>query len=312
MLGYAARRLIMLLPVCLGVLVLTFFLLQLIPGDPAVALSGPNAPPEVVEELRVQMGLDKSLPVQFGLYLLRVVRGDLGVSILSRLSVSSEIHRVFGATMELTIASMAWSVPLAVLAGIVSAVTRGSLIDKGMMALALMGVSLPLFWVGLMLIWLLGFQLNWLPISGRGATWTLDGLRHLTLPALTLGANLVGRFSRVTRATVLEVLRQDYIRTARAKGVAERVVLYRHALRNAALPIVTLIGLQFGWLLGGAVVTETVFSWPGMGRHVIKAILAKDYPMAQGIILVMAMLFVLINLGVDLLYAALDPRVKYT
>lgn len=313
MLTFAARRLILVIPVALGVMLLTFLLLHMTPGDPAQAIAGPDASPEVVEQIRQQLGLDRPLPAQFMGYLTRVLRGDLGDSIISRQSVAGEIQRVFAGTMELVIAAVLWSIPVAILIGTAAAVWRGTVIDKGLMALALMGLSIPIYWTGLILIWFLSFKLNLFPISGRGGPiWTLKGIHYLLLPALTLGTVLVGSTARLTRATMLEVLRNDFVRTARAKGVSQRIVLFKHALRNASLPIITLIGLQLGSLLGGAVVTETVFTWPGMGRMVVRAILSKDFPVVQGIVLVMALLFLTINLVVDLLYAVLDPRVRYT
>ncbi|MBI4277728.1 MAG: ABC transporter permease, partial [Armatimonadetes bacterium] len=234
-------------------------------------------------------------------------------SIVSKKAVGEEIRRVLGATLQLVAAAMAWAVTVAIVLGVTSAVRPGTLVDKAVMVLGLLGLSLPIFWVGLMLIWWLAFRWQMFPISGWGGPiWTAEGFYYTVLPAVTLGANLVGSLARMTRAQVLEVLRQDYIRTALAKGLVQRRVLYTHALRNAALPIVTLVGLQFGYLLGGAVVTETVFSWPGMGRTVVRAILSKDFPLVQGIVLTMALSFVTINLLVDLLYAALDPRIRYT
>lgn len=309
---YTFRRLLMLLPVALGVMTLSFAMLQLTPGDPAVTIAGPDAPPDTIEALRRELGLDRPVHVQLLTYLGNVLSGNLGQSIVSKKDVAEEIGRVFGATLQLVAAAMVWAVLTAIPLGITSAVHRGKPVDKAVMSVSLLGLSMPIFWIGLMLIWWLSFEWKLFPISGWGGPiWTSKGAHYTVLPALTLGSNLVGSLARLTRAAVLEVLRQDYIRTARAKGLAEWRVLYVHALRNAALPLLTLIGLQFGYLLGGAVVTETVFSWPGMGRMVIRAILSKDFPIVQGVVLVMALSFVTINLLVDLLYAILDPRIRY-
>jgi ABC-type dipeptide/oligopeptide/nickel transport system permease component len=302
----------MVVPVALGVVAFSFFMLHLTPGDPAVTIAGPDAPRDAVEALREELGLTRPVHVQFIAYLAKILSGNLGHSIVSKRPVGEEIRRVLGATLQLVAAAMAWAVTVAIVLGVTSAVRPGTLVDKAVMVLGLLGLSLPIFWVGLMLMWWLSFRWQLFPISGWGGPiWTADGLYHTVLPAATLGANLVGSLARMTRATVLEVLRQDYIRTARAKGLVPRRVVYTHALRNAALPIVTLVGLQFGYLLGGAVVTETVFSWPGMGRTVVRAILSKDFPLVQGIVLTMALSFVTVNLLVDLLYAALDPRIRY-
>ncbi|MDR7481152.1 MAG: ABC transporter permease [Armatimonadota bacterium] len=309
---YVVRRLLMLGPVMVGVMVFSFSMLHLTPGDPAVIIAGPDAPRDAVEALREELGLTRPVYVQFAAYLTNVLSGNLGQSIVSKKPVAEEIRRVFGATLQLVVAAMAWAVSVAVVLGVTSAVHPGTWVDKVVMVTGLLGLSLPIFWIGLMLIWWLGFRWGVFPISGWGGPiWTAQGAYYTILPALTLGANLVGALARMTRATVLEVLRQDYIRTARAKGLAERRVVYLHALRNAALPIITLVGLQVGYLLGGAVVTETIFSWPGMGRTVVRAILSKDFPLVQGIVLTMALSFVTINLLVDLLYAALDPRIRY-
>ncbi len=309
---YLLRRLLATIPVAFGVMVFSFSMLHLTPGDPAVTIAGADAPRDAVEALREQLGLNRPVWGQFAAYLGQVVSADLGQSIVSNRPVGEEIRRVFGPTIQLVLAAMTWAMLVALALGIVAAVRRGSLLDQAVMAVGLMGLSLPIFWIGLMLIWWLSFQWSLFPISGWGGPiWTTRGFHHTVLPAVTLGATLVGPLARLTRAAVLEVLRQDYIRTARAKGLVERRVVVLHALRNAALPIVTLIGLQFGYLLGGAVVTETIFSWPGMGRTVVIAILSKDFPMVQGIVVTMALTFVTLNLLVDLFYAVLDPRIRY-
>lgn len=309
---YILRRLLIALPVMFGVMVLSFSMLHLTPGDPAVLIAGPDAPRDAVEAIREQLGLDRPVWVQFGSYVAKAVSGDLGESLVSGKSVGEEIHRVFGPTLQLVVVAMAWAVTAALILGVTAARLRGGLLDRVVTAAGLVGLSLPIFWVGLVLIWAFSFRWPLFPVSGWGGPlWTTNGLYHTLLPAVTLGATLIGPLARMTRATVLEVLQQDYVRTARAKGLVEWRVVYVHVLRNAALPIVTLIGLQFGYLLGGVVVTETIFSWPGMGRSVVRAILAKDVPIVQGIVLTISLSFVIINLVVDLLYAVLDPRIRY-
>lgn len=309
---YVLRRVLLTVPTVLGTSILVFLILHLAPGDPALIVAGPTAPPEVVANIRTQLGLDQPVLIQYWRYISNALRGDLGRSILSRRPVSEEVAGAFVNTFELVIAARIWSLLVAIPIGVVAAVKRRSVFDKLTMVTALLGLSLPIFWIGLMAIWLFAFQLGWLPVSGRGGPlWSIDGLRHLVLPALTLGGIQIPALARLTRSSVLEALSQDYIRTARAKGLAERFVVAKHALKNALLPVVTIIGLQFAGLLGGAVVTETIFSWPGLGRLAVTAILTRDFPMVQGTILVAAVTFVTINLLVDLLYAVLDPRIKY-
>lgn len=307
------QRLLMAFPVVLGVMFFSFSMLYLTPGDPAVIIAGPDASPDTIEALREDLGLNRPVYVQFSDYLRKVLSGDLGKSIINREPVVGEIARAFGPTVQLLVAGMAWAVPTAILLGIASALRRGTLLDRAIMVCSLLGLSLPLFWVGLMLIWSLSFELLLFPVSGWGGPiWTLQGLHYTVLPAVTLGLTQMGSVARVTRTSVLEVLNQDYIRTARSKGLVERRVIFIHALRNAALPIVTLLGLQFGFLLGGAVVTETIFSWPGLGRVAVRAILNQDFPVVQGVVLTIALGYVAINLLVDLLYVVLDPRIRYT
>jgi ABC-type dipeptide/oligopeptide/nickel transport system permease component len=288
-------------------------ILHLAPGDPAMIVAGPTAPPDVVENIRTRLGLDQPVLVQYWRYISNALRGDLGRSILTRRPVSEEVATAFLNTFELVIAARIWSLLVAIPIGVVAAVKRQSIFDKLSMVTALLGLSLPIFWIGLMAIWLFAFQLGWFPVSGRGGpVWSAEGLRHLVLPALTLGGIQIPALARLTRSSVLEALGQDYVRTARAKGLAERLVVAKHALKNALLPVVTIVGLQFATLLGGAVVTETIFSWPGLGRLAVTAILTRDFPVVQGTILVAAVTFVTINLLVDLVYAVLDPRIKYT
>ena len=311
MLAHIARRLLTAIPVMFGVLLIGFILLQVVPTDPAVVRAGPLATPDVIEAIRRDLGLDQPLWMQFLLYLGRLAQGDLGVSIINNVPVAQELGATIGPTLELMAGALFWSIPLGILLGTVAAYWRGSLLDRAVMAFAVAGVSVPAFFVGLMLIWLVGFKWQLLPFTGRGGPiWTLEGIKALALPALTLGGVFVGPVARMTRTAVLDVLGADHVRTARAKGLVERMVVLHHALRNALIPVVTLIGLQVGFLLGGAVVTETIFSWPGVGRLAVGAILSSDMPVAQGTIIVLSLGFILINLLVDVLYAVLDPRVR--
>jgi glutathione transport system permease protein len=300
-------------PTVLGTSLLVFLILHLVPGDPATVIAGPTAPADVIANIRTQLGLDQPLLVQYWRYLSSALHGDLGRSILSRRQVSDEVAGAFLNTLELVIAARVWSLLIGIPIGVLAAARRRSIFDKLSMVTALLGLSLPIFWIGLMAMWLFAVKLGWLPISGRGGPmWTAAGLQHLVLPALTLGGVQVPALARLTRSSLLEALNQDYVRTARAKGLAERLVVAKHALKNAMLPVVTVVGLQFAGLLGGAVVTETIFSWPGLGRLAVTAILTRDFPIVQGTILVSAVTFVTINVLTDFLYAVLDPRIKYT
>jgi ABC-type dipeptide/oligopeptide/nickel transport system permease component len=241
----------------------------------------------------------------------RLLQGDLGVSIINNVPVTQELGTTIGPTLELMFAALIWSIPLGIFLGTIAAYWRGSLLDRLIMAVSVAGVSVPVFFLGLVLIWFVGFQWQLLPFTGRGGPlWTVDGLRAIILPAVTLGGVFVGPVARMTRTAVVDALSAEHVRTARAKGLTERLVVLRHALRNALIPVITLIGLQIGFLLGGAVVTETIFSWPGVGRLAVGAILSSDFPMAQGTIIVLSAGFIVINLIVDLLYAVLDPRVR--
>lgn len=311
MIAQLANRLLLSIPVLFGVLALGFALLQLVPGDPATVMAGPTATKEIVDAIRVEMGLDKPLVTQFFLYLGRLVEGDMGRSLISNKTVVSELGGAIGPTVELMLACLVWSIPLGIALGAVAGAMRGTLVDRAVMAVSVAGVSLPVFFVGLLLIQYLGVAWRMFPFLGRGGPlWTADGLHHIVLPALTLGLIFVGPVARMTRSSVLEVLRLDHVRTARAKGLSETQVLIRHGLRNALIPVVTLVGLQAGYLLGGAVVTESIFSWPGVGRLAVGAILSSDFPLAQGAILTLALGFIAINMVVDVAYAALDPRVR--
>ena len=308
--SHLVHRLALSVPVLFGVLLLGFLLLQLVPGDVAQVIGGPQATPEVLESIRREMGLDKPLVVQFFLYMSRVLKGDLGYSMINNTPVVPELADAVGPTAELMVACLIWSVPLGIVLGTIAAVHRGKLLDRLVIAISVAGVSTPVFFIALMLIMYVGYYWELLPFLGReGPIWTLDGLAHIALPALTLGLTFIGPVARMTRTAALEVMNADYVRTARAKGLNETTVIIHHVLRNALIPVVTLIGLQAGFLLGGAVVTETIFSWPGVGRLAVGAILARDLPLAQGSILVLAVSFIVINLIVDLLYGVLDPRV---
>jgi peptide/nickel transport system permease protein len=304
--NYLLRRLLGLIPVLLGVSLLVFAILKFIPGDPARAVAGLDASPDDVENIRHQLGLDQPLQVQYVAFLGNALRGDFGRSVRSRRPVSEEVGNTLPATVQLAVVSMCIATAIGVTLGIVAATRQNTIWDAITMAGALLGISVPIFWLGLMLILVFAVQLGWFPSQGRG------GPENLVLPSLTLGAASAGTIARMTRSSMLEVLRQDYVRTARAKGLGEQIVVVRHALKNAAIPAITVIGLQFGYLLGGAVITETVFAWPGMGRLVVEAIKFRDIPVVQACILLLALMFCLINILVDLLYAYLDPRIRYS
>jgi ABC-type dipeptide/oligopeptide/nickel transport system permease component len=306
---HIAHRLMISLPVLLGVLLIGFLLLQVVPTDPATVMAGPTATKADVEAIRISMGLDQPLWLQFARYLSRVLQFDLGRSMISNRAVSEEIALTLGPTVELMLACLIWAAPLGVLLGTLAARRHGSWLDRAIMALSVMGVSVPVFWIGLLLIQHVGGA-GLLPFQGReGPIWTASGLRSILLPAITLGSVFVGPVARMTRTSMLETLNTDYVRTARAKGIADWRVTFRHALRNALIPVITLIGLQIGFLMGGSVVTETMFAWPGVGRMAVGAITSSDLPLAQGAILILAVGFTVVNLAVDVLYAWLDPRI---
>jgi len=302
---YIARRLLTVIPTLLGVLLTVFLMVRLAPGDPAQLLAGEFATPETLADIRQRFGLDQPLHVQLGLYAVNVFRGDLGQSVRTRKPVTYELRQYFPNTLRLTLGAMLVALLIGIPAGIIAAIRPGTIFDLLAMLGALIGISMPVFWFGLMAILIFSVQLGWFPVAGTGS------LRHLVLPAITLGIGTAAILARMTRSAMLEVLSQDYIRTARAKGVAGRVVIFKHALRNALIPVVTITGLQFGGLLEGAVITETVFAWPGIGQLLVGSILARDYPVVQGAVLLIAVAFILINLVVDLLYGAIDPRIRY-
>jgi ABC-type dipeptide/oligopeptide/nickel transport system permease component len=304
------RRLLVSMPALIGVLFLCFCLLQVVPSDPARIIAGPDAKAEEVAAVRAELGLDRPVLTQFADYIGRVARGDLGRSIISNKPVSEELSETIVPTVELMLGAMLIAVPIGLLLGTLAAVRRGTAVDRIIMAISVAGVSMPVFFIGLLLIQYVGFKWDMLPFTGRtGPVWD-GGLPSLVLPALTLGSVLIGPIARITRTAVLEVLGADFVRTARAKGLRESVVIVHHALRNALIPVVTLIGLQAAFLLGGAVVTETMFSWPGVGRLAVGAIISSDFPTAQGAIMILAVAFLAINLLVDVLYVYLDPRVQ--
>ena len=302
---YVTRRVLLLLPVLLGVSLGSFALLHLVPGDPAMILAGQEATEEVLARIRHEHGLDQSLPAQFLVYLGNAVRGNLGISIQSRQPVATLIAERFPFTLRLAFLAILVSAALGVVAGVVAATRRNSILDIVALLGSLVGISLPIFWLGLLVMLVFSVRLQWFPAGGSGTA------AHLVLPALVLGAASSGVIARMTRASMLEVLRQDYVRTARAKGIGERVVIYRHALKNVMIPILTVFGLEFGYNLGGAVLTETVFSLPGIGRLIVEGIFARDYPVVQGAMLVVATTFVAVNLFTDVAYAFFDPRIRY-
>lgn len=309
---YIAKKLLTSVPLLLGVTLTIFLIMHLTPGDPARLLLGEDATPEAVQALRAQLGLDDPLPVQYVRYVGRLLVGDFGVSIRTRQPVLAELSSRFPYTVELAIVSLVISILLGIGAGVVAAVRKGTWLDTVTMTGALVGLSAPSFWLGLLLMIVFAYHFRWLPASGRGGSLlTIDGWRHILLPAVALGIGSAATIARMTRSSLLEVLNQDYIRTARAKGLMERLVVFRHGMSNALVPIVTIVGLRLGFLLGGAVVTEQIFSWPGIGTQVITAIGNRDIPVVQGAILLIAFSFVGVNLAVDLLYAFIDPRIRY-
>jgi peptide/nickel transport system permease protein/oligopeptide transport system permease protein len=300
-----ARRLLFLVPVLFGILVAVFVTMRVVPGDPARLVAGADAGPEELATIRAQFGLDQPLPVQFGMYLRDVSRGELGRSLKTQRPVVDEIRPRLVNTVILAVLSTAFATVLGLGAGVVAAARRHSRFDYATMAVAMVGVSTPPFYLGIVLIVVFAVLLRWLPSGGAG------GVAHLILPAVTLGASTLGIVARMTRASMLEVFDEDYVRTARAKGVPERGVVGRHALRNALLPVIAVVALQFGFVLAGSVLVETVFSYPGIGWLIVESISMRDFPVVQGAILLVTLLSVLANLGADLLYGYADPRIKY-
>lgn len=305
MFRYFVMRLLGLVPTMFLVTVCVFFFVHLLPGDPAQLAAGPEADEETVQMVRERLGLDRPLPEQFVLFVKKTVTGDFGISIRSQRPVIDEVAERFGPTLLLTVAAMAWAVVFGLLIGIVSAVKRGRWPDRLGMAFAVSGISMPPFALGILLMEVFSVWLGWFPTVGA------ESWRHYVLPSITLGAGVAAVMARFTRSALIEVLSEDYVRTARAKGLPARQVLSRHALRNALIPVVTMMGLQFGFLLGGSIVVEKVFNWPGMGRLLVDAVEMRDYPVMQTCVLLFSMEFLLINLAVDLLYGWLNPSIRY-
>ncbi len=306
MLQYIGRRLLGAIPVLWGVATLVFVIMQLLPGDPAaLMLSEAGGSAQDIAGLRAELGLDESLITQYSRYLLRLAQADLGTSLFTQRSVVVTIGEQLLSTMELAIAAIVIAAALGVSLGVIAAAKRGTWLDTVVMAISISGISIPIFWSALLLIWLFALILDWLPATGKG------GVGHLILPAFVLGYASAGAVTRLVRASLLDVMEQDYVSTARAKGLAERTILFRHALKNAFIPVISIIGLQFGFLLGGTVVIETIFSRPGLGQLLVNAILWKDLPLVQGIVLLVALIYTLVNLATDVAYAYLDPRIHY-
>lgn len=302
---YILRRIGLLVPVVIGVVTVVFLIVHFIPGDPVEIMLGEQAQAVDKEELRRQMGLDKPLHVQYVDFLARLARGDLGRSLHTKRPVLESIVRRLPATLELALAAMVVALVLAIPLGLLSAYKKDTVVDQGSMLFALLGISMPNFWLGPLLIIVFSLKLGWFPVSGRG------GLAHVVLPAITLGTAMAAILARMIRASMLDVIQSDYITTARAKGVRESRVVLKHAFRNALIPVVTIVGLQIGGLLAGSIITETIFAWPGIGRLAIQAINARDYPLVQGCVLVIALGYVLVNFLTDLLYGFIDPRIRY-
>lgn len=333
MVAYIVRRLLLTIPSLLAISILVFLMVRMVPGDPAAAMLGQYATEERVAEVREALGLDQPLHVQYARWLGNAVQGDLGRSIRSRRPVTEDILERLPATLELAVAGLLLALVVGIPMGVVAATHRNSLFDRISMVGTVIGQSMPVFWLGIILIYVFSYALGLLPFSGRldrevdlqvrTGFYVLDSmlqgnfsalrntLAHLALPAVALGSVSLALIGRITRSSMLEVLGQDYIRTARSKGLVERLVTYRHAFPNAMIPLVTIVGLQLGTLLGGAILTETVFAWPGLGRLIVNAVFNRDYPLVQGCVLFIAVGFLLTNLAVDIVYAMIDPRVTY-
>lgn len=305
MAAFIIRRLLLAIPTLAGVLVVAFLLLYVAPGDPVMAMVGERADEATITRLRAELRLNDPMPVQFGHYVAGILRGDLGKSYITNRPIKKDIMERFPKTLQLAGAAMLLATMLGVTLGVLSARNPGGIVDRVGLAVAYLGISFPVYWVGLLLILLFAVTLHWLPPSGFG------GVRYLVLPALALGMRSIAFLARMTRTAMLEALGADYVRTARAKGLTESVVVGRHALRNALVPIITVLGLDFGAYLTGSILTETIFSWPGLGRYVVNAIARRDLPAIQGSILFLSAVFVLVNLITDIAYAKADPRVTY-
>jgi len=313
MFAYIVRRILATIPVMAIVALFVFSLLYIAPGDPAAVIAGDQATPQDVERIRESLGLDRPYLVRFGEWVFRILQGDMGVSIFTNLPVTLMIKQRIEPTLSLMVLTLLLSVSVAVPMGVVAAWKQGTLIDRAVMGFAVLGFSVPVFVVGYVLAYVFALELDWLPVQGYTAfsQGFFPWLENLILPAVALGGVYIALIARITRATMLEVLQQDYIRTARAKGAGQASILFLHALKNAAVPIVTVIGIGVALLIGGAVVTESVFAIPGLGRLTVDAILRRDYPVIQGVILLFSFVYVLVNLAIDLLYTLLDPRIRY-
>lgn len=312
LLRYVLKRLLYFFPVILAISFLTFIMIRLIPGDPARTLAGLMASEEDVERIRIQLGLKEPIHIQFIKWFLNVLNGNLGISIRTNKPVALEIFSRLPATVELTIVGLFLAIIVGIPLGILAAIKRGKLLDTLLSIFTLSGVSIPVFWMGLVLIYIFSLSLDILPVGGRvEPLWSIEGLSHIILPAITIAAPSAGVFARITRSSMIEVLEQDYIRTAKAKGLTTNIIIFRHCIRNTLVQLSTIVGMQFGFLLGGAIVTETVFSWPGIGKLLVDAIISRDYPLVQGIVLIYSILFILVNLFVDILYGFIDPRIRY-
>ena len=331
-LTYIARRVLLVIPIVLGVLAITFLISHIVPGDAAQLMAGPRATPEIIERIRHEHGLDRPLYVQFGVYIAHVFRGDLGKSILTRRPVTADIADYFPATFELTTTALLLAVIVGIPLGIVSAVHKDKILDQLSRLTSVIGVSTPIFWMGLLLMLVFYVRLGVLPGPGRitgnppahitglfildsvlTGDWRAlgDSFLNLVMPAFVLGYAVLARVVRMTRSSMLEVFGQDYIQTARAKGLVERAVVYKHALRNALIPTLTVVGLAYGELLGGAVATELIFAWPGMTHYVVRSMTSLDFPAVMGVTMVIALIYILVNLLVDISYAFIDPRIRY-
>lgn len=303
---YIVRRLLVSVVTLVGISLMIFFLLRVLPGDPAPMLAGETATLEEIQQIRERLNLDKPIYVQYFYFLKDIVRGDLGTSLRTNEPVIDEIAARFPATLELSIVSIIIAAGIGIPLGVLAAINRFTIFDSLVSVVTLFGVAMPVYATGLLLMLIFAVTLGWLPAAGRGDTW-----HSAVLPSLTLASFSMPLITRMTRASVMEVMSEDYVRTARAKGQHNRIVIFRHILRNALIPVVTVVGLQFGALLGGAILTETIFAWPGLGQVLVTSLYRRDYPMVQGLVLIFAALFILVNLLVDLLYAVIDPRIDY-
>ncbi len=303
--AFLIQRLVLTVPVVWIVVTMVFALIHLVPGDPVAQMLGEGASVTEVERMRHELGLDRPVLDQYFTYMAGLARGDLGVSFRNQEPVASSIAQRYPATMQLAVAAIFFSLSIAIPFGIIAAVRRGRIADQSIGLFTLLGVSLPNFALGPLLILFFSIFLGWLPVSGR------ESLAHLVLPAVTMGGAMAAITTRMVRSSMLEEIHQDYVRTARAKGLPEHTIMFRHALRNGMIPILTVMGLQFGTLLAGAIITETIFAWPGLGRLTVQAINARDYPLVQGCILTIAMTYIIVNLLTDLFYSVVDPRIRY-